>query len=222
VIVNVPTNSRYLQGAAVAADYTCRDGLSGVAACTGPVADGAGLDTSTPGRHRFVVTAVDRAGNARTVTVTYHVVARPICAGRPATIVGTPGNDVMNGTVGDDVIVSGGGRDWIRARGGDDVICAGGARDVVLAGDGDDTVDAGAGRDVVSGGVGDDTITGRAGADILTGGLGADALAGGLGADSLIGHDGDDHLSGGPGADSCRGGAGTDQQANCEVTLGVP
>jgi Ca2+-binding RTX toxin-like protein len=222
VIVDVPTNARYLQGAAVAADYTCRDGLSGVAACTGPVADGAGLDTSSPGRHRFVVTAVDRAGNARTVTVTYHVVARPICAGRPATIVGTAGNDVINGTGGDDVIVSGAGRDWIRARGGNDVICAGGARDVVLAADGDDNVDPGAGRDVVSGGVGDDTITGRAGADILTGGLGADALAGGLGADSLIGHDGDDHLSGGPGADTCRGGAGADQQASCEVTLGVP
>ena len=192
VMINVPTNPRYLQGAAVAADYACRDGLSGVAACTGPVADGAGLDTSTPGRHQFVVTAVDRAGNARTVTVTYHVVARPICAGRPATIVGTRGNDVINGTVGDDVIVSGAGRDWIRARSGNDVICAGGARDVVLAGDGDDNVDTGMGRDFASGGVGDDTIAGRAGADILAGGLGADALAGGLGADNLIGHDGDD------------------------------
>ena len=52
-----PTNGRYLQGDVVTADYTCRDGLSGVAACTGPVADGAGLDTSTPGRHQFVVTA---------------------------------------------------------------------------------------------------------------------------------------------------------------------
>jgi hypothetical protein len=222
VTITVPTNARYLQGDVATADYTCRDGLSGVAACTGPVADGAGLDTSTPGRHQFAVIAQDRAGNAHTLTVAYQVVARPICAGRPATIVGTPGNDVINGTVGDDVILAGAGRDWIRARGGNDVICAGGARDFVSAGDGDDNIDTGTGRDTASGGLGDDTITGRARADILTGGLGADTLTGGLGGDTLLGHDGDDHLHGGPGTDTCRGGAGTDQQAGCEFTLGVP
>jgi len=222
VSIASPTDGHYLQGDLVTADYTCRDQLSGIAECTGPVPDGTSLDTSTPGPHQFAVTARDRAGNAHTYTVAYHVAVRQICAGRPATIIGTPGNDVITGTPGDDVIVTGGGRDWIRARGGNDVICAGGARDFVSAGDGDDNVDTGTGRDLASGGVGDDTITGRASADILTGGLGADILTGGLGADNLIGHDGDDHLYGGPGADTCRGGAGTDQQATCELTLGVP
>jgi hypothetical protein len=222
VTITSPTEGRHLQGAVVTADYACRDGLSGLAACTGPVADGAGLDTSTPGPHQFVITARDRAGNAQTLAVTYQVVERPICAGRPATILGTPGSDVITGTLGDDVIVTGGGRDWIRARGGDDVICAGADRDFVSAGDGDDTVDTGTGRDVASGGVGDDTITGRAGADILTGGLGADTLNGNAGGDNMIGHDGDDHFHGGPDTDTCRGGAGTDQQTTCEFTLGVP
>jgi Ca2+-binding RTX toxin-like protein len=185
-------------------------------------ADGAGLDTNTPGRHQFVVTARDHAGNAHTLTVTYHVAARPICAGRPATIVGTAGNDVITGTLGDDVIVTGAGRDWIRGRGGDDVICSGADRDFVSAGGGDDTVDTGAGRDVGSGGIGDDTITGRANADILTGGLGADTLNGNTGDDNLIGHDGDDDLNGGPDTDTCRGGGATDQQTACEFTLGVP
>jgi hypothetical protein len=222
VTIASPTDGRYLQGDAVTADHSCRDGLSGVASCTGPVAAGAGLDTSTPGRHQFLVTAQDRAGNTHTLAVAYHVAVRPICAGRPATFVGTRGNDVINGTVGDDVIVTGGGRDWIRARGGNDVICSGAARDFVSAGGGDDIVDTGKGGDIASGGDGDDTITGRANADILTGGLGADILAGGLGADNLIGRGGDDHLNGGPGTDSCRGGAGADQQITCELTLGVP
>jgi hypothetical protein len=217
-----PTDGRYLQSDEVKADYTCQDRLSGVASCTGPVAGGAGLDTSTPGRHQFVVTARDRAGNASTLTVTYYVVERPVCAGRLATIVGTSGNDVITGTLGDDVIVTGAGRDWIRGRGGDDVICSGAQRDFVAAGDGDDTVDTGTGRDVASGGVGDDAITGRANADILTGGLGADTLHGNTGDDNLIGHDGDDQLDGGPGSDTCRGGAHTDEQTACELTLGVP
>jgi hypothetical protein len=222
VTITSPTNGRYLQGDSVTAEYTCRDGLSGVAACTGPVAAGAGLDTRIPGRHQFVVTSRDHAGNVHALAVTYNVAARPICAGRPATIVGTPGNDVITGTLGDDVIVTGAGRDWIRGRGGDDVVCSGPDRDFVSAGDGDDTIDTGAGRDVASGGIGDDTITGRANDDILTGGLGADTINGNSGADNLIGHDGDDDLNGGPGTDTCRGGAHTDQQTGCEFALGVP
>ena len=222
VSIALPTDGRYLQGDLVTADYSCQDGLSGVVECTGPVADGAGLDTSTPGHQQFVVTARDHADNEYSLTVSYDVAVRPTCAGRPATIVGTAGNDVIYGTVGDDVIVTGAGRDWIRARAGNDVICAGVAPDVVSGGDGEDIVDTGTGRDIGAGGLGDDTIAGRDNADILTGGLGADTLTGGLGADTLIGHDGDDHLHGGAGADTCRGGTGTDQQTACEFILSVP
>src|SRR5687767_10966359 len=76
--------------------------------------------------------------------------ATPTCAGKQATIVGTPGTDILTGTEANDVIVGGGGLDQIRGRGGDDVICAGdepanappapvvGEEDFIDAGDGND------------------------------------------------------------------------------------
>jgi hypothetical protein len=66
----------YDQGDRVPAEYECLDeaGGSGIASCTGPVADGAPIDTSTPGPHSFAVTATDVAGNSATVTHSYTVV----------------------------------------------------------------------------------------------------------------------------------------------------
>src|SRR6476619_1691602 len=64
----------------------------------------------------------------------------PTCRGYPATIVGTPREDVLTGTQGGDVIVAMGGDDVIRARGGADVVCGA---------DGDDQVYAGADQDRV-------------------------------------------------------------------------
>jgi uncharacterized protein (DUF1501 family) len=89
------------------------------------------------------------------------------CRGRRATIVGTPGDDVIHGTPGDDVIVAGAGNDRILGRGGNDVICAG------------------PGDDIVRGGPGDDRLYGEAGNDLLVGGKGRDDLIGGPGRDRL-------------------------------------
>src|SRR3712207_3190823 len=50
---------------------------------------------------------------------------KPMCFGRAATIVGTPGNDGILGTEGPDVIVGRGGVDEIQGLGGNDRICAG-------------------------------------------------------------------------------------------------
>lgn len=65
------------------------------------------------------------------------------CAGVPATIVGTNGDDELTGTAGDDVIA---------------------------ALDGADTIDSGAGNDVVCGDAGSDDLTGGSGNDRLYGG----------------------------------------------------
>jgi hypothetical protein len=63
----------YVLNQAVAADYSCADGLSGVASCVGTVANGANIDTSSVGPHSFTATATDAAGNSSSVTHSYSV-----------------------------------------------------------------------------------------------------------------------------------------------------
>jgi hypothetical protein len=87
------------------------------------------------------------------------------CAGRPATIVGTDGRDVLKGTRRADVIVALGGGDAVRSAQGNDTVCAGG------------------GRDRVSGGPGRDRIFGEAAADRMSGGPARDFCHGGPGRD---------------------------------------
>jgi Ca2+-binding RTX toxin-like protein len=89
------------------------------------------------------------------------------CHGQLATIVGTPGDDVLTGTEGDDVLVGLGGNDSIAGLGGDDLVCGG---------RGNDALDGGAGsRDVLIGGSGDDHLVAASAASVLRGGPGDDA-----------------------------------------------
>jgi pimeloyl-ACP methyl ester carboxylesterase len=55
------------------AAYACTDALSGVAACAGPVANAATLDTSSVGERAFTVVGRDVADNLRAFTVRYAV-----------------------------------------------------------------------------------------------------------------------------------------------------
>ena len=155
-----------------------RDGLSGGAGDDRLVtADGAADDEADGGPHTSgdlcvvdpFATAVD-CENPRTprpttttspsTTSTTTVVGGPTCDGRPATRVGSAGNDVIFGTPGDDVIVGLGGNDVIDGSGGHDRICGG---------DGNDVLRGGAGNDRVFGGNGDDVLDGGEGADALFG-----------------------------------------------------
>jgi hypothetical protein len=63
--------STVLQGAVVAAAYSCTGAIS----CAGTVAPGAPLDTSRPGDAAFRVDASDAAGNSAVVQATFRVVA---------------------------------------------------------------------------------------------------------------------------------------------------
>lgn len=132
--------------------------------------------------------------------------APPTCAGEPATIVGTPGDDFIDGTDGRDVIV---------ARGGDDHVGSGPGRDLICLGAGDDLGDGHDGQDQVRGGAGDDYLVSHRGYDRIVGNRGRDVmfLPSRRGTD-VEGGPGDDAITVNPSATgrlNARGGSGWDQ-----------
>ena len=126
-------------------DYTPDEGFTGIDTFTYQVDDGeGGRDTAT-------------------VTVT---VETPTPG--PNRILGTPGDDVLSGTVNTDLIL---------ALPGDDVLSGGLNADSLLGGEG---------NDILNGDRGDDLLVGGPGDDILNGGLGRDILIGGSEADTFV------------------------------------
>ena len=120
-----------------------------------------------------------------------------LCNGKEATIMGTNGNDVLNGV-------------------------AGNVADVIVGLNGDDEINGGRGSDDLCGGNGSDTLTGGARADTLYGGNGADTLKGGPGNDTLDGGNGADRLDGGGGnADTCYVQEEIDTWMRCEIIIFV-
>src|SRR5205085_2239319 len=66
--------AQYTLGQVVNGSFTCADiGGSGLASCTGSLANGVALTTSTAGPVTFTVNAIDHAGNAWSATATYTV-----------------------------------------------------------------------------------------------------------------------------------------------------
>jgi Ca2+-binding RTX toxin-like protein len=144
------------------------------------------------------------------------------CRGRPATHVGTSGNDTIVGTSGNDVIVALGGNDTVKSKGGNDVVCAGPGKDTVRAGSANDLVLGQGGKDFLLGQGGKDRINGGGGRDRIKGGSGRDNLRGQGANDKVRGQGGADRLNGGPGRDLCNGGAGTDTATACEKEQLIP
>lgn len=74
VTIKKPTiNAVYALNSKELASYTCADATSGVAACEGPVTNGAAFSTSATGPQLFNVTGIDVAGNTFTKSVSYTV-----------------------------------------------------------------------------------------------------------------------------------------------------
>ena len=79
--------------------------------------------------------------------------APPMCDGRPATIVGTTGDDELTGTGGDDVIVGLGGDDRLLGGAGNDALCGFNGDDTLIGGEGDDVIFGGNGSDWIAHGM---------------------------------------------------------------------
>ena len=107
-------------GESVTANYSCSDNLA-VATCIGDVANGAAIDTSTPGSHSFSVTVTDQAGNSTTVTYSYTVDSTD-----PTVTIARPvgGCDLRGRPVGDRELRVCGRGGWFRSR----VVCGHGRR----------------------------------------------------------------------------------------------
>ncbi len=80
-------------------------------------------------------------------------------------IEGSVGNDIIYGMEGGDTLKGGLGHDWLFGQEGDDTLEGGEGSDVLMGGEGDDTLSGGAGDDLMIGGAGNDTMTGGTGAD---------------------------------------------------------
>lgn len=105
---------------------------------------------------------------------------------------GSPDDDIINGTSGNDTLDGGVGNDEVYGH------------------NGNDTLEGGTGDDIVNGGDGTDTLYGEDGHDILDGGNDADTVYGGNGNDVIYGRAGNDNLYGGTGGNTIYGGDGND------------
>ncbi|WP_243375654.1 peroxidase family protein [Microvirga solisilvae] len=152
--------------------------------------------------------------------------------------VNTNDHVLIQGTQGNDTIISGGGDDSVWGRDGNDSIEAGYGVDKVHGGKGDDIItnngtDIGEvdmlhgeeGNDVIHGGSGLALVFGNEGQDFLIagpdgkemfGGTGNDFMLGGDGGDFLLGNEGDDWIEAGNGFDTT---AGDNSELNFNSTI---
>ncbi|NMY16249.1 heme peroxidase [Pseudomonas sp. WS 5019] len=229
--------------------FTDADGLAGVtfayqwqAGTGGNFADIAGATgpSFTPtvaqaGQQiRVVVSYTDNGNTLESLTS----VATAVLAG---IIVGTEGDNVLNGTPAAELIQGLGGNDVLNGLGGNDTLEGGNGNDLLDGGVGDDLMTGGVGNDTyVVDSVGDQIVEAvnggtdtvrttlasytlaanlenltklNGGAFLGTGNALANTIIGGTGNDTLNGLGGNDNLQGGAGDDWHDGGAGNDSMA---------
>jgi len=140
-----------------------------------------------------------------------HIAINSMALIGPLPTFGTEGDDEVQGTNKDDVIVLGKGNDKSNGDDGNDKLNGQAGNDIVEGGLGNDRVVGGAGNDKL---YGDNALGSGGGAarrytaaqdlnDVVLGGGGKDLVSGGGGNDRLVGGPGLDVIKGGPGTDTC-------------------
>jgi Ca2+-binding RTX toxin-like protein len=159
------------------------------------------FDSSRFSRERTIICA----GSVVLITLTYVLLtagsasAAATCGGLAPTINASNANNVIKGTVNQDIIMGNGGSDTIVGFGGDDIICGGDGNDTIRSGSGDDEVYGGNGDDTINTASGDDLVYGDAGTDTIKTKSGDDEIdpgSAGYAPDAVFGGDGSDQLSG--------------------------
>ena len=135
-------------------------------------------------------------------------------AGTQPRAAGPVHRQTVQGTNGNDTIITKRRAQEVYGLAGDDYIRLGSSNDVAYGEDGDDYLHGNDGRDVVHGGPGNDhpqggpgsdRVYGEEGDDELDGDQGNDLLVAGTGDDEVTGDEGDDVIYPGPGADTIYG-----------------
>jgi Ca2+-binding RTX toxin-like protein len=135
-------------------------------------------------------------------------------------IIGTNGNETINGTPNNDLILAKNGNDTVNGNGGDDCIDAGEGNDkvttldgsdVIYAGGGNNTVNSGGGNNAVSSGNGNDEITTGTGDDVINAGGGNNKVQAGAGTNSVTTANGNDEVTTSSGNDTIDAGGGNNK-----------
>ncbi|WP_371157125.1 nidogen-like domain-containing protein [Jannaschia sp. 2305UL9-9] len=121
-------------------------------------------------------------------------------------LVGTDGNDTLDGWLRADVLQGLDGDDWLDGDSGADTLIGGAGDDTLLGRDDDDQLIGGTGHDLIQGAAGDDAIGAGEGDDTVAGGPGDDTIHAGEGANRISAEDGDDYVTTGSGDDNIDGG----------------
>jgi Ca2+-binding RTX toxin-like protein len=164
------------------------------------------------------------AAPATVLTLCLAAVAVPAFSGATTTVIDKTSADrtvqrsTVQGTMGDDTIITKrygqrvlalAGDDYIRLGSGDDSAYGEDGNDWLHGNDGNDVVSGGPGNDHPQGGTGNDRVYGGAGDDELDGDQGNDRIVAGAGNDQITGDEGDDVIYPGDGADEVYGEEGS-------------
>jgi uncharacterized delta-60 repeat protein len=143
---------------------------------------------SAVGTFSIQVSAVDAEGGGPATDI-FDIVVDPVFPGvsfgGTNTIADLLGRDII-GTAGNETLNGGIYNDRLRGLGGDDTLNGNSGDDLLEGGAGVDTLNGGRGNDFLRGEAGNDILDGGSGRDILIGGAGTDRLTGGTGRDTFV------------------------------------